>query len=80
MNIYDEALAKLNFELRGGLYEYYEDEDLNIPIKALERAKKVEELLKWYQEKDRYFLNRSYYFDKRIEKLENELEKISNGK
>ena len=46
MNIYDEAIKDLNDN------EHYTGIDLHIVRKALERAKKVEELLGLYQKKE----------------------------
>ena len=80
MNIYDEALIVVGEQSTGNnnegkvkdMFEY------KLLVKAIKRAKKVEELLELYQLRDNYQSHTSEYqkIQKGIKVLEKELEEL----
>ena len=52
MNIYDEAIEELQNYIGEYGMDYYDTKHYPITTKALERAKRVEELLRLYELKD----------------------------
>ena len=75
MKIYDEALKELQEVVGEYGMDYYNDKHFPITIKALERAKKVEELLRLYRKAHPAVSVFNPYYNELVEK-EKELEKI----